>query len=125
MAEKAKLLDPREAPEEEAVKYEVVFVGWIADVNKQPLPPKKVEAKLDLVMDELVKLATDPAIQAVGKTGQVEISVTVEADDPESAVHAGSSVIRTAAHAAGGHTGGWSVDWCEARAIRREELVEA
>jgi hypothetical protein len=41
------------------------------------------------------------------QAGEVEISLTVEAPSPEEAVPVAMTTIRTAIHAAEGHTPGW------------------
>jgi hypothetical protein len=70
--------------------------------------PEEVEASLDRVMEELLRLgAEDPAIGGAMATGEVEISLTVDAPSPEDAVPLAMTTIRTAIHAAEGHTPNW------------------
>jgi hypothetical protein len=70
--------------------------------------PEQNEASLDRVMDELLRLgAENPAIGGAMQTGEVEISVTVDAASPEDAVPMALTTIRTAIHAAEGHTPDW------------------
>jgi hypothetical protein len=70
--------------------------------------PEGVESSLDRVMEELLRLgAEDVAIGGAMQAGEVDISLTVEATSPEDAVAKGMTTIRTAIHAAEGHTPGW------------------
>lgn len=76
-------------------------------------------------MEELLELGTeDAAIGAAGREGTVEISGTVEAESPDEAITKGAGLIRTAIHAAGGHTPDWTVDWISVSA-RKADLVQA
>ncbi|MGH2790205.1 MAG: hypothetical protein ACRDJ0_04385 [Actinomycetota bacterium] len=109
------------------MKYEVVFIGIMSkSPDEDKLTSERAEEELDLVMDNLLRInAEDPAIGVDTSEGQVEISVTVEAERLDDAVQIGGVVIGTAIHAAGGHTPGWEVDWCEGRAIRRDDPIPA
>lgn len=70
--------------------------------------PKEIEASLDRVMEELLRLgAEDPAIGGAMRTGEVEISLNLEAASPEDAVPMAGTMIRTAIHAAEGNTADW------------------
>jgi hypothetical protein len=70
--------------------------------------PEGIEASMDRVMEELLHLgAEDPAIGGAMQTGEVEISLNVEAPSPEDAVPMAMTMIRTAIHAAEGSTPGW------------------
>lgn len=103
------------------MKFTIGFEGVAVGPGGQRLD--RLQDHLDLVMEELLRLAVeDPSIGATGKTGEVEISVTVEADDLDTALTAGGTAIRSAIHAAGGSTPDWSVDWCSAYG-RRIELA--
>lgn len=68
-----------------------------------------LDEHLSAVFDELVKLdALDPDISGTLSHGSVRISVDVEAPDELKALEVGGGMIRTALHAAGGATPGWS-----------------
>ena len=71
-----------------------------------------VEGHLDDVMAELLELAgvEDPSIEldASGEDIRVTFMIVVEAEDTFSAVSTAQAAIRTAVHAAGGNTPGWS-----------------
>jgi hypothetical protein len=70
--------------------------------------PEDIEASLDRVMEELLRLgAEDSAIGGAMQTGEVDISLTVDAPSPEDAVPIAMATIRTAIHAAEGHTPDW------------------
>lgn len=70
-----------------------------------------LEEHLDAVMEELLKLdAQDVSIGGSMTQGDVEITITVEAETYEEAVRRGLSCIRSALHAAGAHTHGWEQD---------------
>ena len=72
-----------------------------------------IPGDLDRVMSELLALEactsalTDSAIGLDLAEMSAEISVSVEAESPESAIALAMSSIRTAIHAAGGSTDGW------------------
>src|SRR2546427_7165014 len=104
-------------------KFSVVFQGRMVDEAGHPLRSDTAEVHLDQVLTELEDIgAQDAAMGASLATGEVEISVTVDADSLEGAQNKGSSVIRTAIHAAGGATPEWSIDWCRV-AVQRFDLV--
>lgn len=111
------------------MKYEVVSYGYLRDLDADSvLSADEAEAALDDVMDHLVDLgAVDPAVSlASGPEHVVEISVTVlDAEDPGEANVKGGGIIRTALHAAGAHTPGWEIEWCEVRARKAEQLTLA
>ncbi len=71
-----------------------------------------LQDSIDQVMDELVKLTEvdetlyDPSIGADLVAGEVEFSLSVDADEDE-AIPKALGAIRTAIHAAGGGTPGW------------------
>jgi hypothetical protein len=70
--------------------------------------PDHLEAQLDRVMEELVRLGVeDPAIGGTLTTGEVEISITVDAESLDEAVPKAISTLRTAIHAAEVSTPGW------------------
>ena len=72
-----------------------------------------IPGELDQVMSELLALEectdglADSAIGLDLATMTAEISVSVEADSPETAISIAMGSIRTAIHAAGGSTVGW------------------
>ena len=107
------------------MRYEVLFKGLVV-VTDSDDPDVEVEAHLDGVMEELVRLkATDPGVGLTGATGVVEISVVVKADGLDNAMSVGASLIRSAVHAAGGHTPGWTITWIEARLTDTTQLIPA
>jgi hypothetical protein len=106
-------------------KFSVVFQGAMLDPSGQRVPPDEAEMHLDRVLDELEVLkAEDPAIGAALAQGEVEITVSVEADSLDEAQAKGSAVIRSAVHAAGVATPDWSIDWCRGT-VQRFDLVDA
>lgn len=67
-----------------------------------------IDAHLDDVMNELLVLgAEDPAINVDFGTRHVTLEVLVEAKNPVGATALASGILRTAIHAAGGHTPDW------------------
>lgn len=97
------------------MRFQVVLEGQVRPTGT----PDGLEKQLDSVMTELARVgAGDPAIGGVLSRGEVEISISVEASTPQEAVHIGSSAIRSAIHASGTGTAGWSVDWITAHASR-------
>ncbi len=109
-----------------AVRYQVVFQGVATrdPQGKEAFDPDGLERELEGVMEELLKLKVEDA--TVGGTlarGEVEISVTVEANDFQRALEEGNALIRTAIHASGGLTPEWSLDWTSVKTARLEALA--
>ena len=70
--------------------------------------PEQIEASLDRVMEELLRLnVEDPAIGGSMETGEVEISLAIDAPSLEEAAPLAMSTIRTAVHAAEVATPNW------------------
>jgi hypothetical protein len=110
------------------VKYQVTFEGLAAPVRKegQPLDADKLEAHLDRVMGELVRLrAEDATVAGTIAWGEVETSVVVEAPDLESALERGQAIVRTAIEEGGGPAPEWLFDWRAVKAARAESLARA
>jgi hypothetical protein len=62
----------------------------------------------DRVMEELLKLEVeDPSVGGSLTSGEVQISLTIEASSKKEAISKTNGLIRTAIHAAGGATPGW------------------
>lgn len=86
-----------------------------------------VDDHLGLVMEELVKLAArdcgiaDPAISFDRSQGIVTIEVSAADGDFDQAVVVADSCIRTAIHAAGGATPGWTLE----KRSQHAELADA
>jgi hypothetical protein len=104
-------------------EWEVRFHGVIMDDEAEShgrIPaPDALERFMDVVGLELDKLDTDNVlIETIIPTGHIDLALTVSAFQFEEAVSVGSSLIRTAFHAAGAATPGWSVDWIEVKAER-------
>jgi len=107
------------------MRFQVAWEGMVVALNPAAAEPSNVEEHLDRVMQELLEIdAQDISISLVGSEGLVEMSVTVEAESVEDAVANGSAVLRSAIHAAGGFTPGWSIDWTKVQASKAD-LVQA
>lgn len=110
------------------VRYQVVFEGQATPTPEDGpiLSPEGLEADLDRIMEELLKLeAEDATVSATLATGQVEIAVAVEADSFETALEKGNGLIRSAIHAAGGFTPDWSIDWLSVKTTKTEAPDDA
>jgi len=89
----------------------------------------------DHMMEHLVELNDDADMGGSLSTGLFDVWVTVEAGSATEAALAGTTIIRTAAHAAGGYTQDWpqANEWpawlreraIEAHEVERPELVYA
>lgn len=78
-----------------------------------------LEAQLDGIMEELCGLGiTDPWIGATMSTGEVDVSLQVEAASMDEAFVQAMATIRSAIHAAGGGT----PDWPRFERIELEEV---
>lgn len=87
-----------------------------------------LEAHLDDVMVELMDCAdiVDPTMFTTFSKGDVEICVTLKARTRRDAEKKASALIRAAVHAAGGFTGGWTIDWERPKASKvGRELADA
>lgn len=73
-----------------------------------PVNPERLSAQCGRIMDELVGMGvTDPLISGTMATGEVEISVVVDAESHYEAAGTALGLIRTAIHAAEGGTPAW------------------
>ncbi len=72
-----------------------------------------IDVFTDKLMDELIALNEEADLGGSVASGHFDVSVLVEASAPLDALQLGTVIIKTAAHAAGGHTQGLSVpqDW--------------
>lgn len=89
-------------------KY-VYSVGLAArDIDTSELDPAQFEAHLDQVLEELERLDVEDGDYGGSlRTGRVLFSFLVEADSVEESQSMGNAMVRTAIHAAGGHTPQW------------------
>jgi hypothetical protein len=92
------------------VKYEATIN--VAAVDGTPFDEQAIrvaiEEHLDDVMEELLVLgAGDPAISGDMAQRTVTMEVLVDAKSPVAATAQASGLLRTAIHAAGGHTPDW------------------
>lgn len=104
------------------MRYEVVVEGQIVSTTHEKLTRDAVDGFVDLFASELENIhAEDIDVSTDLSTGCITVSVTTEADDLPSAQIAGSTTIRTAFHAAGAGTPGWSVHWMKAKTVPEED----
>ena len=108
------------------MRYQVAYQGQATaiDDDGRPTPhdPDELEHHLDDVQGQLLELdADDATVSATLVSGEVEISVTVEAQSLEEAAEKGSALIRTALHAAGAFTPNWSVEWISVHTDRVDD----
>jgi hypothetical protein len=90
--------------------------SFTASLRVEGSDPDRLEMQLDRVMEELIRLGVeDPAIGGTLSTGEVEISITVEAESLEDAVPKAMTALRAAIHAADGATPGWPRSWSQQR----------
>ncbi len=107
-------------------EWEVRFQGFVMDRDEdgglhQPAPDE-LEAFMDKFGLELEALdAAEVLISTTLSTGAVDVSLTVAALDISAALAVGASTIRTAFHAAGAATPGWSVDWFQVKGERSKD----
>jgi hypothetical protein len=96
----------------------------VTSVGMDSMP---LDEELNRVMEELVRLSAtdcgidDPALSHDANLGMVTVEVTVTAEDFDKAVETADACIRTAIHAAGGHTPGWNLE----KRSQHAELVGA
>lgn len=95
-------------------RYEIAVRGRFLDLDDGAVSPSVLDEHLQDITDELLSLEEgdealfDVDVSAKLATGEVEFSIVVEAETPLGAARKGSSAIRCAVHAAGGHTPGWA-----------------
>lgn len=100
------------------MRYEVCFRGRIVSGADDALTRDEVETYVDAAVLELEKLcAEDIDVSTNLGDSSLIVSVTVESVDLLTAQLEGNGTIRTAFHAAGVGTPGWSIDWTEARTV--------
>lgn len=102
-------------------EFQVRFEGYVLEVDDaetRPPSPEDLERFLDGVMDHLIDLGAETALIETQRMseGRVQVVLSVSALDPEAALAEGSSYIRTAFHALGAATPGWSVHWVRVNA---------
>lgn len=111
--------------------YEVTFRGSVVRTGDDSGPalvdPEELDAHLSEVMEELLNLAArDATVGSTLVTGEVEVSISVEADSVEDATRKGIGTIRAAVHATGASTAGWDVDWVANETTRIvDDLIDA
>lgn len=92
------------------VKVVKRFIVTVVGTTEVP-QPEALDALTDQVMDELVALESaslkDADVSATLTQGLVDITIVGVADDFDEATVIANSAIRTAIHAAGGHTPKW------------------
>jgi hypothetical protein len=92
------------------MRFRVICEGEFSNMQGELLAPETLDAILDSIMEEFFALkAVDPDIGATLAKGLVQLAVSVDAPDLKDALHLGGGQIRTAIHAAGGHTPDWEV----------------
>ncbi len=107
----------------------MISIGFSIDLLATPIgsEPIPLVEEVDLVMEHLVDLVesgcgvTDPAVSLDETTNVVSVEVQVVGEDFDDAVQLASSCVRSAIHAAGGHTPGWTVE----QTSQRAELIQA
>lgn len=98
--------------------YRVEFVGVILDEGEVVTDRERIQAYVDKIMLELIKLnALNPRLSADPATGAVTVDVGVEEIEMFIASMAGFTQIRTAAHAAELGTPGWRVEWVKTTTV--------
>ena len=102
------------------MRFEVSFDGLIRSVTEQGVqkdlipPADQIKKFLNETMSFLS--TTDAVLRADYSAnpseGEIDIVVSLDAEDELRSIELGSALIRSALHAAGGYTPGWKVDWC-------------
>jgi hypothetical protein len=99
------------------MRYEIIFDGRLVRTSGS-IGRDEVESFMDLFVEELEGIqAEDIDVSTNLQKCTVTVSVTTEDEDMLEAQIKGSSTIRTAFHAAGAATPGWSIDWTSARTL--------
>lgn len=117
------------------MKYEVTYTGSLTATPETQGegfdPAEAIDRALDATLEELLALPDvgDPCMSGALATGEVEITVTVEAQTLPLAVTAADSSIRAAFHSAGVITAGWDgvpqplrVSWHK---VEADDLIQA
>lgn len=92
----------------------MALIGWpwtlTQDGNLGSVPSEWLQQTIHQLTGELERVDTGQGSVAV-EEGRLEVAVIVNASDEREALQAGGAIIRTALHAAGNSTEGWSLDW--------------
>ena len=117
------------------MKIEITYRGTMTvtpdSQSDQVDMAEEMDRVLDLTMDELLALTSieDPIMSGSLAAGDVEVTVTVEAESLSDAIVAADSAIRSAFHAAGVFTHGWEdtdqavrVEWHK---VEADDLIDA
>jgi hypothetical protein len=101
------------------MRYEVIFEGiMVSETPETPLSREDIDRFVCSAVTELEKVyAEDIDVSTHLVHGTITVSITTEAPDLLTAQMVGNGTIRTAFHAAGFGTPGWSIDWTHARIV--------
>jgi len=100
------------------MRYEVIFDGRLVYDDGASPSQQQVESFVDKFVEELeVIQAEDIDVSTNLSECTITVSVTTENGDMLDAQIKGSGTIRSAFHAAGAATPGWSIAWTSAKTI--------
>lgn len=108
------------------MRYEITFDGRLRRTDGGALIPDELEGFLDRFVSELEVLdAEDIDVSTNLVAGTIRVVVSTESEELLGAQLEGNTQIRTAFHAAGVATPGWSIDWTKATTVPDGELIDA
>lgn len=101
--------------EESGSPMKIVTVTYVGDLEVNPQYPGEVvdtaaelEVAFDATMRELIRLGfLDATVDGSLATGHVEVSVSIETDDPDGVLRQAAAALRAALHAADISTEDW------------------
>jgi hypothetical protein len=102
----------------DAVKFSIVFHGAVSG----QADGDELAAGLDALMETLVSSGHgDPAIGTTGKSGEIEVALTVEGEDLEQAIARAGRTVRDAFDHSPAASG-WRIDWRAVQALKAESV---
>ncbi len=105
------------------MKYRIAYNGEIATSHE--VDDDQIEEWFDAVADALHDLdGEDHSVSGSITERRIGVEVVVTANNPDEAARIGSGILRTAVHAAGGDTPGWSIEALDTDCLDCDDAFE-
>ena len=103
-------------------RFEACLGGAVVSDDGEKLNRSSIESLINSAVEELEKLKAEDIDASTNlRTGRFQVIIGLDADDPFTAQTTASDMIRSAFHAAGAGTPGWSVNWIEVSVVLSDD----